>query len=162
ARRPCLPGETVLVQGTGGVSLFALLFAKVAGCRVIATTSTAAKAERLSQLGADAVIDYVATPQWARGGLELTGGEGRGLVVEGGGAATLGQSIRSLRVGGRLALIGVLGGLGSVDYRDLMPVTTRPLTLFGNAMGSRADLEAMIRTIAHHGLRPVVDRVFPF
>ncbi|MCB1630823.1 MAG: NAD(P)-dependent alcohol dehydrogenase [Pseudomonadales bacterium] len=162
ARRPCLPGETVLVQGTGGVSLFALQFAKLAGCRVIATTSTAAKAELLQRMGADAVVNYRENPQWSDAVLAATNGRGVDLVVEVGGPNTLAQSIRSVRVGGRIAMIGIVGGLGSIDYLHLLPVIERALTLFANAMGSRADLSAMLRAVAQHRLRPVIDREFPF
>lgn len=162
ARRPCVPGDTVLVQGTGGVSLFVLQFAKLAGCRVIATTSTAAKAELLKKMGADAVINYVATPEWSAPVKEITRGRGVDLVVEVGGPSTLPQSIQSLRVGGRLALIGIVGGMGSLDYMHLLPIIEKALTVFANAMGSRADLESMLRMIGQHELRPVVDRVFPF
>ncbi|QDX80744.1 hypothetical protein B9N43_05485 [Denitratisoma sp. DHT3] len=162
ARRPCVPGDTVLVQGTGGVSLFVLQFAKLAGCRVIATTSTAAKADMLKRMGADAVINYVEHPAWSTQVLELTGGRGVDLVVEVGGPNTLPQSIRSMRVGGRLTLIGVVGGMGSLDYVHLLPIIEKALTVFANAMGSRADLEAMLRMIAQHKLRPTLDRVFPF
>lgn len=162
ARRPCVPGDTVLIQGTGGVSLFVLQFARLAGCRVIATTSTAAKAELLRRMGADAVIDYVDNPAWSAQVLELTQGQGVDLVVEVAGPSTLAQSIRSLRIGGRLALIGVVGGMGSVDYVHLLPIIEKALTVFANAMGSRADLQAMLRMIGQHGLRPTLDRVFPF
>lgn len=162
ARRPCVPGDTVLVQGTGGVSLFVLQFAKLSGCRVIATTSTATKAELLKRMGADAVINYVETPAWSAPVRELTAGKGVDLVVEVGGPNTLPQSIQSLRVGGRLALIGVVGGMGSLDYVHLLPIIERALTVFANAMGSRADLEAMLRMIDLHQLRPTLDRVFPF
>lgn len=162
ARRPCVPGDTVLVQGTGGVSLFVLQFAKLAGCRVIATTSTAAKAALLKRMGADAVINYLETPEWSTPVRELTQGRGVDLVVEVGGPNTLPQSIRSLRVGGRLALIGIVGGMGSLDYVHLLPIIEKALTVFANAMGSRADLESMLRMISLHQLRPTLDQVFPF
>lgn len=162
ARRPCLPGETVLVQGTGGVSLFALQFARLAGCRVIATTSTAEKEAFLRRLGADTIINYRDNPHWGDLVLDATAGRGVDLAVEVGGPNTLPQTIRCVRVGGRIALIGIVGGLGSVDYLHLLPVIERALTLFANAMGSRDDLAAMLRAIGQHRLRPVIDREFPF
>lgn len=104
------PGQTVLVQGTGGVSVFALQFAKAAGARVIATSSSDAKLERMKALGADELINYKETPAWGMKALELTGGAGVDCVVEIGGAGTLDQSMMATRVGGHVALIGVLAG----------------------------------------------------
>ena len=161
-KRPCVPGETVLVQGTGGVALFLLQFAKLAGCRAIALTSSQPKAELLRSMGADAVINYVETPDWSRPVLELAGGTGVDLVVELGGPGTLPQSIAVTRPGGRIALIGVVGGLGSIDYENLLPIITKALTVFANSMGSLADLENMSRAIEIHGLRPTLDRTFGF
>lgn len=157
-----IPGETVLIQGTGGVSLFALQFAKLFGARVIATTSTAAKAERMRAMGAEAVINYVDTPEWGTKVLELTGGRGVDLVVEVGGANTLPQSIQCTRPGGRIAMLGIVAGMGVVDFGRLTPIMEKALVLFGNSTGSRADLVNMIRAIELHQLRPVVDKVFPF
>ncbi|SNS55277.1 NADPH:quinone reductase [Sphingomonas laterariae] len=160
--RACKPGDTVLTLGTGGVSLFAVQFAKAAGCRVIATTSNAAKAELLRGLGADQVIDYGETPEWGAAVLEATGGRGVDLVVEVGGPNTLPQSLRAVRTGGRLALIGIVAGMGPLDYLPLLNITTRTLTIFGNGMGSRDDLEAMLRAVRYHGIRPTIDKVFDF
>jgi NADPH:quinone reductase-like Zn-dependent oxidoreductase len=156
------PGETVLVQGTGGVSLFALQFAKASGCRVIATTSTPEKMARMKALGADHVINYVEHPQWAKEVLELTGGRGVDLVVEVGGPNTLPQSVETLRVGGRLALIGIVAGMGSIDFTHLLPVNQKVLTIFANGMGSRRDLDMMLRFVEQQEIHPVIDRVFPF
>ena len=156
------PGETVLIQGTGGVSVFALQFAKASGCKVIATTSTPEKMERLKALGADHVINYSEHPQWAGKVLELTGGRGVDLAVEVGGPNTLPQSVASMRIGGRIALIGIVAGLGSIDYMHLLPINHKVLTIFANGMGSRRDLEAMLRFVDSQGIRPVIDRVFPF
>jgi NADPH:quinone reductase-like Zn-dependent oxidoreductase len=156
------PGETVLVQGTGGVSLFALQFAKASGCRVIATTSTPQKAARLTAMGADHVINYTEHPEWAGQVLELTGGRGVDLAVEVGGPNTFPQSIQSLRIGGRLAFIGIVAGMGSVDFQHLVAINQKVLTVFANGMGSRRDLEAMLRFVDQEGIRPVIDRVFPF
>lgn len=161
-RLAVIPGETVLIQGTGGVSLFALQFARLFGARIIATTSTAAKAERLKAMGAEAVINYVTTPDWGTKVLELTGGRGVDLVVEVGGANTLPQSIQCTRPGGRIAILGIVAGMGAVDFGRLTPIMEKALVLFGNSTGSRADLVNMLRAIALHQLRPVVDKVFPF
>jgi NADPH:quinone reductase-like Zn-dependent oxidoreductase len=153
-------GDSVLVQGTGGVSLFALQFAKVLGARVIATSSSDAKLERARTLGADAVINYRKTPEWGVVAHEMAGGEGVDHIVEVGGEQTLGQSLRAVRVGGTLSLIGVLSG-GKMDVR-LGPIVTRAVRMQGVTVGSREDFEAMVRAIDQHRLTPIVDRVFPF
>lgn len=156
------PGATVVTQGTGGVSLFAVQFAKAMGCRVIATTSTAAKAERLAAMGADAVINYVETPEWGARVLELTGGLGADLIVEVGGPNTLPQSIMAARVGGRIAMVGVVGGMGSIDYAAMLPINHKVLTLFANGMGSRQDLADMLRFVDANGIRPTIDSTWDF
>jgi len=154
------PGDTVLVQGTGGVALFALQFAKMAGARVILTSSRDDKLARGRQLGADEVINYRTTPDWDRVVKELTGGEGCEHVVELGGAGTLERSIRAARVGGAVSLIGVLSGAKA--EMPLPLVVMRNLRLQGVTVGSRDGFEAMCRAMAQHHLRPVVDRVFDF
>jgi NADPH:quinone reductase-like Zn-dependent oxidoreductase len=159
---PLLPGNTVLVLGTGGVSVFALQLAKCFGARVIATTSTAAKMKQLERLGADAVINYVDTPEWSGKVRELTAERGVDLVVEVGGSGTLPQSIRSLRVGGRLALIGIVAGAGDVPFMELLPIIQQAHTVYGVSIGSCADLRDLTRAVALHTLHPVVDKVFPF
>lgn len=151
-------GDTVLVLGTGGVSLFALQFARLHGARVIATSSSDAKLERARALGADGLINYRTTPAWDEAVLELTNGDGVDHVVEVGGAGTLPRSLRAARLGGRVSLIGVLTG-GEIDPR---PVLGRSLTLQGIYVGSRAMFADMNRAIAAHALRPVIDQVFPF
>jgi len=156
------PGATVLTLGTGGVSLFALQFARAMGCRVIATTSTAAKAERLKAMGADAVINYVETPEWGSRVLELTGGLGADLVVEVGGPNTLPQSIAAARIGGRIAMVGIVGGMGAIDYAAMLPINHKVLTLYANGMGSRQDLADMLRFVDANGIRPVIDSSFAF
>jgi NADPH:quinone reductase-like Zn-dependent oxidoreductase len=153
-------GDKVLVQGTGGVSLFALQFAKVLGAHVIVTSSSDAKLERAKSMGADVLINYRKTPEWGPAAREMAGGEGVDHVVEVGGEQTLGQSLRAVRVGGTLSLIGVLSG-GKMDVR-LGPIVTRAVRLQGVTVGSREDFEAMARAIEQHRLRPVVDKVFPF
>lgn len=154
------PGDTVLVQGTGGVALFALQFAKMAGARVILTSSRDDKLARGRQLGADDVINYRATPDWDRVVKDMTGGEGCDHVVELGGAGTLERSIRAARLGGAVSLIGVLSGAKAATPLPL--VVMRNLRLQGVTVGSRDGFEAMCRAMAQHHLRPVVDRVFNF
>lgn len=153
-------GDKVLVQGTGGVSLFALQFAKLAGAYVIATSSSDAKLERVRAMGADALINYRKTPEWGKVARDLAGGEGVDHVVEVGGEQTLEQSLRAVRVGGTLSMIGVLSG-GKMDVR-LGPIVTRAVRMQGVTVGSREDFEAMARAIDQHRLNPVVDRVFAF
>jgi len=153
-------GDTVLVQGTGGVSLFALQFARLLGARVIATSSSDAKLERAKALGAHELINYRKIPEWGVAARDMAGGEGVDHVVEVGGEQTLGQSLRAVRVGGTLSMIGVLSG-GKMDVR-LGPIVTRAVRLQGITVGSREDFEAMVRAIAQHRLQPVVDKVFPF
>ena len=152
-------GETVLVQGSGGVSIFALQFAKLFGARVIATSSSAAKAERLRQMGAEAVIDYKATPDWDLEAMKLTGNRGVDITVEVGGAGTLPRSFLATRVGGRIAVIGLLTGMATLDP---MPILRRNLRVQGLYVGSTEMFEAMNRAIAAGGLKPVIDKVFPF
>jgi len=156
---PLMPGETVLVQGSGGVSVFALQFAKLAGARVIATSSSDEKLERLRALGADALINYRRTPEWAKVVREQTGGCGADHVIEVGGPATLVQSMRAARVGGHIALIGVLtGGVGELP---LGLALARQLRLQGVLVGSRAQQQDMIRAIEAADLRPVISDHFP-
>lgn len=153
------PGETVLVQGTGGVSIFALQFAKSAGAKVIATSSSDAKLERLRGLGADATINYSTTPEWDYPVRAFTGGSGVDHVVEVGGAGTLPLSLKAVRRGGHIALIGVLTGGGEFDPR---PMLMKAIRLQGIYVGSRAMFEAMNRAISAAQLEPLVDRVFDF
>lgn len=153
------PGESVLVLGTGGVSIFALQFAKMAGARVIATSSSDAKLEKLRLMAADAVINYKTTPEWDKPVRNLTGGVGVDHVVEVGGAGTLPLSSKSVRRGGHIALIGVLAGQSQFDPRLMMLKSAR---LQGIFVGSREMFEGMNRAISLAGLRPVIDRVFEF
>jgi NADPH:quinone reductase-like Zn-dependent oxidoreductase len=152
-------GETVLIQGTGGVSLFALQFARMAGARVIATSSSDAKLARVREMGASDGINYKTTPDWDVATRNLTEGKGVDHVVEVGGAGTLPRSFKAVKVGGRIYLIGVLTGGGEVDPR---PLLMKNIRLQGIYVGSRAMFEAMNRAIALHKLKPVIDRVFPF
>lgn len=154
-------GDTVLVQGTGGVSLFALQFAKLLGAFVIVTSSSDSKLERARALGADAMINYRATPEWGKRARQIVAGDGVDHIVEVGGQGTLTQSLRAIRVGGTISLIGVLAG-GTMDAR-FGPVVTRHVRLQGITVGNRDDFLAMARAISQHKLRPVVDdRVFAF
>lgn len=157
---PVTPGDTVLTLGSGGVSVFALQFAKLCGARVISTTSSGKKAERLKTLGADEVINYKETPDWDQAVREFTGGRGVDCVVEVGGPGTLAKSIKATAVGGYIALIGIVAGVGQMlDPRALRGtgITVKSITV-----GSRRSFEAMNRAIDLHRLRPVIDRVFPF
>lgn len=153
------PGETVVTQGTGGVSLFAMAFAKAAGARVIATTSSDEKCERLESLGADVTINYADTPDWETRVRELTGGEGADLVVDVAGPATLPHSLNAVRPGGTVTVIGAMGGPGEINP---MPISGNSITVRGMYVGSREMFETMNTAISTNGLRPVVDRVFPF
>jgi NADPH:quinone reductase-like Zn-dependent oxidoreductase len=153
------PGSVVLTQGTGGVSLFALQFAKMSGARVVATTSSEAKAATLSALGADAIVNYRADPDWARRARELAGGP-IDLIVEVGGADTLDASLRLIRPGGTIALIGVLSGAKAVINLPL--AVMRQVRLQGVTCGHRENLEAMLRAIAAHGIDPVISHRFGF
>jgi NADPH:quinone reductase-like Zn-dependent oxidoreductase len=153
------PGDAVLVQGTGGVSLFALQFSRMAGARVIATSSHDEKLQRAKDLGASDGINYKTTPEWGKAVLGLTGGVGVDHVVEVGGAGTLGQSLRAVKVGGHVAMIGVLTGAGEAA---VTPILMKNVRVQGIYVGSRAMFEGMNRAIVLHKLRPVVDRVFSF
>lgn len=153
------PGDTVLVQGTGGVSLFALQFAKAAGARVIATSSSEQKVEKLKRLGADAVINYKAVPEWGQKARELTDGRGVDHVIEVGGPATFMQSIAACRTGGHIAIVGVLTGFAAEI--SIPALFSNQIRTSGISIGSRADQEDMIRAIEVNRLKPVIDRSFP-
>ena len=153
-------GQTVLTQGTGGVSIFALQFAKMCGARVIATSSSDAKLERLKSLGADVTINYRTVPDWGRMARELAG-QGVDLVVEVGGVGTLNESIRATRIGGIIAFIGVLAGAPPAELR-LPLLVLQQQRLQGITVGSVEDLQAMCDAIDLNKMRPVIDRTFPF
>jgi NADPH:quinone reductase-like Zn-dependent oxidoreductase len=153
------PGDTILVQGTGGVSIFALQFAKAAGATVIATSSSNEKLERLQAMGADHLINYKEVEAWGAKVLELTGGAGVDCVVEIGGAGTLDQSMMATRIGGHVALIGVLTGFaGPVQTALLM---SKNLRVQGLTVGSRQQQIDMIAAINANGIKPVLDKHFP-
>lgn len=151
-------GDTVLVQGTGGVSLFALQIAKMLGARVIATSSQDEKLERVRQMGADGLINYREVPDWGKRAKELTGGTGVDHVVEVGGAGTLQQSLQAARFGGTVSLIGNLSGTRTEIL--LTQIFMQKIRVNGILVGHRESFEAMNRAIALHQLRPVIDRAF--
>lgn len=155
---PLLSGEDVLVLGTGGVSLFALQFAKMAGARVIATTTSPTKMERLWALGADVVIEASNGVEWAEHVLEATSGRGVDVTVEVGGAGTWSQTVSATRHGGRISIVGALSGSKPSGSQ----FSARGLNLHPTRVGSRQHFEQMNRAIALHKLRPVIDRVFGF
>lgn len=155
------PGATVLVQGTGGVSLFALQFARAAGATVIATSSSAEKLERLKALGADHVVNYRDdAKKWGEEVFALTGGRGVDHVIEVGGPNTLAQSFAAARTGAHVAVIGAVGGF-QVDTMPFAVVQAKRLHLQGVTVGSRRDQIEMIRAIEARGIRPVIDSRFP-
>lgn len=157
---PLQPGQTVLVQGTGGVSLFALQFAKIFGARVLAITSSDGKAAKLKELGADTVVNYSTTPDWDQDILALTGGKGVDKVLDVAGEKTIVKSAASTKITGTVVLIGFASGFGG----GLPPIDIliRTLTVTGSAVGSRIEFEAMLRAMERHQVRPVIDQVYPF
>jgi NADPH:quinone reductase-like Zn-dependent oxidoreductase len=152
------PGDTVLVMGSGAVSLFALQFAKAAGARVIATSSSEEKLEKLKRLGADDLINYKATPSWGEKAKALTDGRGVDHVMEVGGPATFAQSMAACRLGGHIAVIGLLSGV--MAEVNIPALFSAQLRVSGISIGSRADQEDMIRAIQVNRLKPVIDRSF--
>jgi NADPH:quinone reductase-like Zn-dependent oxidoreductase len=152
-------GDTVLTLGTGGVSIFAVQFAKLHGARVIATSSSDEKLARARALGADETINYRNTPDWDKEVLRLTDGAGADMVVEVGGAGTLAKSVYATRVGGLVALIGVLASGGGLDP---MRVLMKSIHLQGIFVGSRRMFEEMNRAITVNRLKPVIDKTFAF
>jgi NADPH:quinone reductase-like Zn-dependent oxidoreductase len=157
--RPLQPGEDVLVLGTGGVSMLALQFARAAGARVIASSSSDEKLARAADLGAAELINYRRHPDWEAEVLRLTAGRGVDHVIEVGGAGTVSRSIAACRVGGQVHLIGVLTAGATFEPT---PLIGRSVSLRGLYVGSRQMFEAMNRHIAHSAIHPVIDRVFPF
>lgn len=154
------PGDTVVLQGTGGVSIFGLQFAKAAGLRALITSSSDEKLERAKGLGADHLVNYRQTPEWSKPVREATRGVGADFIMEVGGQGTIEQSLKAVRIGGHIAIIGVVAQGGS---------GINPAVLIGNAarmqgvfVGSRDMFEAMCRAIDLHQIRPVVDKVFPW
>lgn len=159
-QRQLMPGDTVLTLGSGGVSVFAIQFARMFGARVIATTSSDAKADKLRLLGAHEVINYTTHPEWDKEVMRLTGRRGADFVVEVGGPGTLACSLKSAAIGGHVVQVGILGGVGQQLDPALFrgrSITTRSITV-----GSRQSFEAMLRAIDVNQMRPVIDKVFKF
>ena len=154
------PGETVVLLGTGGVSIWALQLAKAAGARVIITSSSDEKLARARTLGADDTINYKQTPDWDNEVLRLTGGAGADLVLEVGGSQTIMKSISSTRLGGTVAVIGAVSGPGAA--LEPMSLIASAVRLQGIYVGSREMHEALARFVEVAGIRPVVDNVFAF
>lgn len=151
-------GDSVLVQGTGGVSIFALQFAAMTGAHVVATSSSDAKLERAKALGAAATVNYRTHPDWAAEVLRLTGGRGVDHVVEVGGPGSFAQSLKAIRPGGQINVIGYVGGAeGMINPLDIF---RRRATVRGIPVGSRQSFEALLRALVATGTRPVIDRVF--
>lgn len=154
------PGDTVLVQGSGGVSLFALQLAKALGARVIATTSSDAKAEQLKALGADETINYKTQPEWSQQVRELTSGNGATRIVEVGGPGTFEQSVKAVAIGGQVSMVGALAGLqGQVEFMAMFMSQARYQPI---AVGSRQDLEDLLQFIKQHKIRPCIDSTWDF
>jgi NADPH:quinone reductase-like Zn-dependent oxidoreductase len=152
------PGDTVVLQGTGGVSIFGLQFAHAAGCRTLITSSSDEKLARARTLGADHMVNYRTTPEWWREVRSATGGRGCDFVMEVGGPGTINQSMRAVRLGGHIAIIGVVAQGGE---------PFNPAALIGNSaklqglsVGSRQMFEEMCRAIELHRISPIVDKVF--
>ena len=152
-------GDTVLTLGTGGVSVFALQFAKMHGARVIVTSSSDKKLEKAKHLGADEIINYRTTPHWDKEVLRLVHGIGVDHVVELGGSGTLSKSLNCARIGGHVAVIGVLAGAGEFDPRSVLMKAVR---MQGILVGSRRMFEDMNRAIENNQLKPVIDKTFAF
>ncbi len=157
---PPMPGSSVLTLGSGGVSTFAIQFAKSSGLRVIATTSSDEKMTRLYNLGADAVINYREVPDWHYQVRELTDGQGVDQVIEVGGPGTLYKSLESIRLGGKINLIGVVAGLDH-DFNP-MQILQRNARMQGITVGPLAMLKEVIRFMGVHHIRPVIDRLYGF
>jgi NADPH:quinone reductase-like Zn-dependent oxidoreductase len=153
-------GDTLVVLGTGGVSMFALQLGVLVGARVIVTSSSDRKLERARGLGAWETINYEATPDWEKRVRELTGGAGADHVLEVGGAGTFARSVRATRPGGQISLIGVLSG--AATQVSLNPILMQNIRVQGVIVGSRETFERLNRAVDAHRLRPVVDRVFAF
>lgn len=159
---PVRTGETVAIQGTGGVSIFALQFAKLLGVRVIGTSSSDEKLARAYSLGLSAGTNYRTSPDWSKWVAEVTDGKGADRIIEVGGAGTFGQSLRAASVGGTVAQIGVLSGAATSEPLTLAPILHKQLRVQGIYVGSRAMFEQMNAAITKAKLHPVIDHVFSF
>ena len=154
------PGDTVVLQGTGGVSIFGLQFAHAAGYRTVITSSSDAKLERARALGAAHLVNYRTTPDWSKAVREVTGGRGADFVMEVGGAETLTESMKAIRIGGHISIIGVLSGFSpTLQVGAMLGSSAR---LVGVSVGSREMFEAMGRALEARRIGPIVDKVFPW
>lgn len=156
------PGQWVVVEGTGGVALFALAFARMSGARVCVTSSSDEKLDRARELGADATINYRSHPDWAKEVLELTDGRGADHVVDIGGPDTLPLAIKAAAIGGRVSIIGARSGIGREPPFPIRTVMKKNLTLRGLSVGSRTDFEDMCAAISSSGYRPVIGATLPY
>jgi len=154
------PGQTLLLQGTGGVSLFGLQFGKITGASIIIISSSDAKLERARAMGAHHTINYRSEPDWEKRIHEITGGRGVDLTLEVGGTGTLSKTLKATKFAGHVSLIGVLSGI-SGDVQ-IAPILHKSINIRGIYVGSRAIFESMNRAIAQHKIEPVIDRVFSF
>jgi NADPH:quinone reductase-like Zn-dependent oxidoreductase len=154
------PGDTVVLQGTGGVSIFGLQFAKAAGYRTVITSSSDEKLARAKALGADHLVNYKTTPAWSGPVREATGGRGADFIMEVGGGGTIQESMKAIRIGGHIAIIGVVAGAG--DPFNPAALIGNSAKLQGLSVGSRDMFEAMCRAIDLHKISPLVDKVFPW
>ena len=154
------PGDTVVLQGTGGVSIFGLQFAKAAGYRTVITSSSDEKLARAKALGADHLVNYKTTPAWSGPVREATGGRGADFIMEVGGGGTIQESMKAIRIGGHIAIIGVVAGAG--DPFNPAALIGNSAKLQGLSVGSRDMFEAMCRALDLHKIGPVVDKVFPW
>ncbi|KAI5363188.1 putative GroES-like superfamily, alcohol dehydrogenase-like, NAD(P)-binding domain superfamily [Septoria linicola] len=152
-----MPGDWVLTQGTGGVSIFAVQFAKAAGAKVIATTSSASKGELLKKLGADHVLNYKEDQNWGETAKKLTGGRGVQHVVEVGGSNTLKHSLKAIAIDGVITIIGFLGGVKGEEMPSMIDALMNICTIRGVLVGSRQQFEAMNRAVEANDIHPVVD-----
>lgn len=155
---PLKPGETVLLQGTGGVSIFALQFAKMTGAKVIITSSSEQKIERLKEMGADHTINYNTEPNWDEMAMDITEGKGVDHIVEIGGAETLDKSLNAIKIGGQISLIGILSGITSEV--DIVKSFMKQARLQGVLVGSRTQQQEMVQAIEINQMKPVLDKVF--
>jgi NADPH:quinone reductase-like Zn-dependent oxidoreductase len=154
------PGDTVVLQGTGGVSIFGLQFAKAAGYRTVITSSSDEKLARAQALGADHLVNYKTTPAWSGPVRQATGGRGADFIMEVGGGGTIQESMKAIRIGGHIAIIGVVAGAG--DPFNPAALIGNSAKLQGLSVGSRDMFEAMCRALDLHKIGPVVDKVFPW
>jgi NADPH:quinone reductase-like Zn-dependent oxidoreductase len=154
------PGSTVALLGTGGVSLFALQYAKAAGARVIVSSSSDEKLERARLLGADVLVNYRTRPEWDEAVLEATDGKGADLVVETVGGGTFARSINAAKIGGTVYVVGFIGGMEVT--MPVLPVMVKTLNILGSQTGSTSDLASAVHALNQARIEPVIDRVFAF